>query len=42
MKLYNQTVAQKRLLALAEGYLALNDEVRSTDDKAFVVTMQFL
>lgn len=42
VKLYNQTVAQKRLLALAEGYLALDDEVSSTDDKASVVTVQFL
>lgn len=42
VKLYNQMVAQKRLLALAEDYLALDDEVSSTDDKEFVVTVQFL
>lgn len=42
MKLYDQTMAQKRLLALAKEYLALDDEVRSTDNKAFVVTVQFL
>lgn len=42
VKLYNQTVAQKRLLALAEDYLALGDEVRSTDNATFFTIIQFL
>lgn len=35
VKLYTQTVTQKRMLAVAEKYLALDNEVRLTDNESF-------